>query len=56
MLIILFNPGPNVASYNMNRQVGILPKKLLAILLLFNKKQYYLVISKPTTSGGLILS
>jgi hypothetical protein len=56
MLIILFNPGHNVASYNMNRQVGILPKKLLAISLLFNKKQYYLVISKPTTSGGLILS
>ena len=26
MLIILFNPGHNVASYNMNRQVGVLPK------------------------------
>jgi len=25
-LTTLFNPGHNVASYNMNRQVGILPK------------------------------
>ena len=35
MLIVLFDPGHNVASYNMNRQVGILPKKLLVISLLF---------------------
>ena len=36
MLIVLFDPGHNVASYNMNRQVGILTKKLSVISLLFN--------------------
>ena len=35
MLSVLFDPGHNVASYNMNRQVGILTKKLSVISLLF---------------------
>ena len=53
MLIILFNPGHNVASYNMNRQVGILPKKLLAISL-FNNKPLFSVRSQKIIQLGLL--